>query len=195
MNTTTSPPTLNHVLNLTLTTTAVLDAGATPRGRISWVETPSGELTTPAGEKIATVIPGGGDYFTRHVDDLTIEVDLRVIAQTEPDPTTGSTTLFKFHGVGYDKLTGPIMGALDGAVAPAPDTDADADAAKTAAGPPTNEEEGMPSALYGTEVLWCNTSSREYWWMNFAVLVAKVALILGPGGVEKVEYAIYQVVV
>ncbi|OAP58211.1 hypothetical protein AYL99_07301 [Fonsecaea erecta] len=178
-----TPPTLKHVLNLNLTPTVVLDAGATPRGRISWVETPSGELTTPTGEKIATVLPGGGDYCTRHVDDLMLEVDLRVVAQTEPDPSTGASTLFKFQSVGYDKLIKPIMGALDG----------DSAAAAAAAAPPEGGE--MPSALYGTEVLWCNTSSKEYWWMNFAVLVAKVALVLGPKGVEKVEYAIYQVVV
>ncbi|KIY00365.1 uncharacterized protein Z520_04050 [Fonsecaea multimorphosa CBS 102226] len=177
----TTPPTLKHVLNLSLIPTTVLDAGATPRGRISWVELPSGELTTPAGDKIATVLPGGGDYCTRHVDDLMLEVDLRVVAQTPADPATGASTLFKFQSVGYDKLIKPIMGALDG------------DAAAASAPPPPGEE--MPSALYGTEVLWCNTSSKEYWWMNFAVLVAKAALVLGPKGVEKVEYAIYQVVV
>ncbi|KIW96252.1 uncharacterized protein Z519_03320 [Cladophialophora bantiana CBS 173.52] len=179
----TSPPTLKHVLNLSLTPTTVLDAGATPRGRISWVETPLGELTTPLGTKIATVLPGGGDYCTRHVDELMIEVDLRVVAQSNPDPTTGSSTLFKFQSVGYDKLIKPVMSALDG-------TPAEHEGSETA------EAAGeMPSALYGTEVLSCNTSSKEYWWLNFAVLVAKVALVLGPKGVEKVEYTIYQVVV
>ncbi|OQV02708.1 hypothetical protein CLAIMM_07855 [Cladophialophora immunda] len=179
----TSAPTLKHVLNLSLTPTTVLDAGATPRGRISWVETPAGELTTPAGATVATVLPGGGDYCTRHVDELMLEVDLRVVAQTAPDPATGASTLFKFQSVGYDKLIKPVMGALDGAPPPAASEGGDEAA------------EEMPAALYGTEVLWCNTSSKEYWWMNFAVLVAKVALVLGPKGVEKVDYAIYHVVV
>ena len=61
--------------------------------------------------------------------------------------------------------------------------------------PPPGMDMEMPKALYGTEVISVNTNSREFWWLNFAVLVAKVALVLGEKGVERVDYEVYQVVV
>ena len=37
-----------------------------------------------------------------------------------------------------------------------------------------------------------DTSGKEYWWLNFAVLVAKVALVLGEKGFEPVDYEVHQ---
>ncbi|KIW73776.1 hypothetical protein PV04_01869 [Phialophora macrospora] len=173
-----TPPTLKHVLNLTLTPSTPLDAGITPRGKANWVNLPSGRVTTPDGRAVATVLPGGGDYCTRHVDELFLEVDLRVIAKADDEAEAESGALFKFESRGFDRLIPPVMAALDGqAVEPPPP------------GTP------MPKALYGTEVISVNTNSKRYWALNFAVLVAKVALVLGEGGVESVDYEVYEVVV
>jgi hypothetical protein len=172
--TTPSAPTLKHILNLSLTPSTPLDAGLTPRGKANWVELPSGRVTTPAGEAVATVLPGGGDYCTRHVDELVLEVDLRVIAKADDE----DGALFKFESKGFDRLIKPVMAVLDGEEPSAP--------------PPGT---AMPTALYGTEVISVNTNSKRYWGLNFAVLVAKVALVLGEGGVERVDYEVYEVVV
>ena len=48
---------------MTLIPGTPLDAGLTPRGKANWVELSSGSLTTPSGTKIATILPGGGDYL------------------------------------------------------------------------------------------------------------------------------------
>ncbi|KAJ9607133.1 hypothetical protein H2200_008205 [Cladophialophora chaetospira] len=170
-----SPPTLKHVLNISLIPGIPLDAGLTPRGKANWVELSSGDVTTPNGTKIASILPGGGDYCTRHVSELILEVDLRVLAKADGE----DGALFKFESKGFDKLIPPVMGVLDGQGPPEP--------------PPPGTE--VPKALYGTEVISVNTSSKEYWWLNFAVLVAKVALVLGEQGVDRVDYEVYQVVV
>ena len=168
-----SPPTLKHVLNISLLPGTPLNAGLTPRGKSNWVELLSGTVTTPSGRQIATVLSGGGDYCRRHVSDLVLEVDVRVLAKSET-----ADALFKFESRGFDKLIPPVMSVLDGEE-PKP--------------PPPGAE--MPKALFGTEVISVDTSSKEFWWLNFAVLVAKVALVLGEKGVERVDYEIYQVLV
>jgi hypothetical protein len=165
---------LKHVLNISLIPGVPLDAGATPRGKANWVEVTSGTVTLPSGKQIATVLSGGGDYCVRHVSELMLEVDVRVLAKG--DDADG--TIFRFQASGFDKLIPPVMGALD---SQPPSTEP----------PPPGTE--VPKALYGTEVITVNTSSKEYWWLNFAVLVAKVSLVLGEKGVDRVEYEVYQI--
>ena len=104
-----------------------------------------------------------------------LSVDVRVMAKSvSPD----DSALFKIESKGFDKLIKPVMSVLDG---------------QAPAAPPEGAE--MPSALYGTEVISVETSSKEFWWLNFAVLVARVALVLGEKGVERVDYEVFQVVV
>jgi hypothetical protein len=174
---TATPPTLKHVLNISVIPDTPLNVGATPRGKANWVSFSSGTVTTPSGQQIATVVPGGGDYCTRHVEELVLSVDLRVIAKSNGS----DESFFKFDSRGFDKLIPPVMGVLDGQVPPAP--------------PSAEDMAKMPKALYGTEVISVDTSSREWAWLNFAVLVARVALVLGPKGVESVDYEVFQVVV
>ena len=102
-----------------------------------------------------------------------LSVDLRVMAKSDTDDA-----LFKIESQGFDKLIEPVMGLLDG----------------RDPGPPPEGVE-MPKALYGTEVIRVDTGSKEYWWLNFAVLVARVALVLGEGGVDRVDYEVFQVIV
>ncbi|KAH8808429.1 hypothetical protein F5884DRAFT_752960 [Xylogone sp. PMI_703] len=165
-------PTLQHVADMQLFPGPPLDAGETPRGKANWIEVTGGSITTPEGKHIATVQSGGGDYCTRHVDGQILEVDLQVIAKDE------SGTLFRFQSVGFDYLDKPTMMALDGKM---PDTSA----------PPPNAK--TPPELGGMEVIFCNTSSSQFRWMNFSILIGKVQLILGPTGVERVDYTIFRV--
>ncbi len=102
-----------------------------------------------------------------------LSVDLRVMAKADAEDA-----LFKIESKGFDKLIPPVMSLLDG---------------QTPEAPPEGTE--MPKALYGTEVISVDTGSKEYWWLNFAVLVARVALALGEGGVDRVDYEVFQVVV
>jgi len=58
---------------------------------------------------------------------------------------------------------------------------------------PVSSEASPPQPLNGMEVLFCNTSSLQYRWMNFSILVAKVHLFVGQGGVDRVVYRVFRV--
>jgi hypothetical protein len=58
--------------------------------------------------------------------------------------------------------------------------------------PPSNPPAEAPD-LYGFEIIHVNTSSKEYWWLKFAVLVGQVKLVLGEEGVTSVDYQLFKV--
>lgn len=174
---TTPPPTLTHVFNLTLLPKSPIDAGTTPRGSAAWIEVSGGAITNPEGEHVASVLPGSaGDYMTRYdgrdlpaavfgaVVESVGEVDLRFLARAD-----ASGALFHFTASGFDYFPG-----------------------RSAASESSHKEEP-----YGFEVLKCTTASEEYRWMNFAVLLARVRICLRPphqgGQLERVEFTVYRV--
>lgn len=154
--------------HLQLTPGIPKDAGSTPNGRANWIEFTDGIFSTADGKTIAIILPGGGDYTTRHVNDNVLEIDLQVVAC---DP---SGRLFRFRSSGYDYLTKEFMDVMDGNP------------------PPANPPPEAPD-LYGFEVIQVNTSSKENWWLNFAVLVGHVRLVLGEKGVTSVDYRLFKV--
>jgi hypothetical protein len=172
-----TPPTLKHVLNISLIPGTPLDAGLTPFGKANWVDLNSGTVSDPGKDNkvIADILPGGGDYCGRHMDANALSIDLRVIAKSTKE---NDTSLFKITSKGFDYLIPPVAKMLDG---------------QTHEPPPPGAK--MPEALYGAEIVSIETSSKEYWGLNFATMVARSALVLGEGGVDRVDYEVYQVVV
>lgn len=146
-----------------------IDAGNTPRGKANWIEIVSGEVTTVDGRHIANILSGGGDYMARHVDEGVLEVDLRVMAQ---DP---SGALFRFTATGYDYVDKRVMGLMDGVTVQ-----------------DTNSS-NAPLDAWGVEIFKCNTSSVEFGWMNYAVLLAKVEFTFGATGIDHVDFTVYKV--
>jgi hypothetical protein len=166
----TQPPKLHHVANLTVIPSTPHNAGNTPRGRANWIAFSGGSFTTADGQHIAIVLPGGGDYATRYMEDNLLEVDLRVVAQDH------SGTLFRLTSTGYDYLDDGFMQVLDGKA------------------PPEKSDSGEQAPdYYGFEVVHVNTSSPEYRWMNFSVLLGQLEFILGEKGVESIKYKLYRV--
>lgn len=162
-----SIPKLEHVANLRLIPGTPQDAGSTPHGKATWIEVTSGVLSTVNGNTIATIKPGGGDYLTRHVSDKTLGVDLHLLGHD------ASGTLFRFRASGYNYVTEEFMSVMDGNA------------------PPESPPAEAPD-LYGFEIIQVSTSSEEYWWLNFAVLVGQVKLVLGEKGIESVDYQLFK---
>ncbi|KAM0447613.1 hypothetical protein ACHAPV_009136 [Trichoderma viride] len=143
-------PTLKHVFTMSITPKAPVNVGETPRGKTNWFEITGGTITGVDGSHIADVHTGGGDYLTRFVEDNVAEVDLRLIAKDS------NGELLRLTVTGFDYLDRATMLALDGRAGEDPGSSA------------TDITEP-----YGFETLKCSTASKEYRWMNFAVLIAR----------------------
>lgn len=164
-----STPTLKHVFNMAITPKEPINAGETPRGKTNWVEITDGKITGVNDEPVADVLSGGGDYFTRYVDENVIEIDLKLIAKDE------AGDVLRFSISGFDYLDRATMLALDGRP-----------------GEESNASSPYPET-FGLELLKCNTASAKYRWLNFAVLLGRVHFVVGAAGIESVVYKIYQI--
>ncbi|KAH7014038.1 hypothetical protein B0J12DRAFT_689559 [Macrophomina phaseolina] len=168
-------PPLNHVCNLCLDVAPPLSGGITPRGPAYWFEIVGGSTVSadiapsaPASGPELEVLRGGGDYAILNRDSGFLSLDVRVVAR---EKLHGDLFMFRNRGAirfDNDKVTRIL-----------------------------NSEQTATSTEYGEASMYesvvCNTASKEYAWMNFAVLVAEGRLVVEDGRLASVELRLFKV--
>jgi hypothetical protein len=165
-----STPTLKHVFTLAITPKAPVNAGETPRGKANWFEVTDGTIVGADGTHIADITTGGGDYLTRFVEDSAAEIDMRLIAKFS------NGELLRLNVTGFDYFDPATILALDGRAGEQPGNNA-----------------SDITEPYGFEIIKATTASKEYRWLNFAVLLAHVSFVAGATGIESVVYKVFHV--
>ncbi|KAK7026871.1 hypothetical protein VNI00_015413 [Paramarasmius palmivorus] len=167
-------PRLNHVANIHIDIAPVVPGGNTPRGQASWVEGIGGSITSasPSAQPQLhlKVLSGGGDYITSFAEHNVVSLDIRTFAQREVD---GKQELFKFQGNGFGHVNDKVAKIFAG----------DPDATSTEFG-----EAGININIT------CNTSSDDFAWMNFAILIGQGRQIVRQGKLVAVEIRVYEMV-
>jgi hypothetical protein len=165
-------PRLNHVANFHIDIAPGVPGGNTPRGQTTWVQGVGGVITSASPSAHPNlhleILPGGGDYITFFAEHNVMSLDINILAQRKVGDTQ---ELFRFQVKGFVHVNDKIAKIFAG----------DPDATSTEFG-----------ESYAYQTLSCNTSSKDFAWMNFAVLVGQGRHVVRQGKLVAVEFRVYE---
>jgi hypothetical protein len=104
------------------------------------------------------------------IEDSAAEIDMRLIAKFS------NGELLRLNVTGFDYFDPATILALDGRAGEQPGNNA-----------------SDITEPYGFEIIKATTASKEYRWLNFAVLLAHVSFVAGATGIESVVYKVFHV--
>lgn len=173
------PPSLKHILSIHIKVAVAIPGGLTPLGDRTFFPLLGGSIVSvpPLPPLTLTILPGGFDYATTHASGGYIRLDIHVAAidpgTATPDNPTPSPVLFKFTNPGFLKLDEKTLPIVLG----------DKSARST--------EFGETDML---ESITVNTSSEEWGWLNYRLLIGQCRLLVGEsGGLEVIEVRVFEV--
>jgi hypothetical protein len=167
-------PHLHHVATFHIDLAPAVPGGDTPRGQVDWFGATGGDITSASPsthpQLHLKVLPGGGDYTTSFTEYGAISLDINILAQRNVGDTQ---ELFRFQARGFVHVNDKI--------------------AKIFAGDPSATSTEFGEA-YIFQTFSCNTSSKDFGWMNFAVLVGQGRIVVDQGKVVAAEFRAYELV-
>ncbi|KAK9360196.1 hypothetical protein V1504DRAFT_469598 [Lipomyces starkeyi] len=145
---------------------SVIRGGSTPRGEKNWRAITGGTLYAVNSGFHAKILPGGGDYTTLYASEGVIELDVQMIAQD-----IATKDIFRFQNKGFIYIDTEIGKIL------------------------TRDKEAKSTEFGEASVLnriTCNTSSKEYAWLNFSILVGQCRLIVEAGKLVGIDVRVFK---